>query len=62
MSKMTNSIVIDEDDISESVVRELVEQLGEMPKSFTMELIVTVVVTPLPDEAEVIRLSRPHHK
>ncbi len=54
MSKMTNSRIIDEDDISESVVHELVDQLGELPTNFTIELIVTVVVTPLPtgDENE----------
>lgn len=52
MSKMTNSMIIDEDDISESAVHELIEQLGEMPKRFTVELIVTVVVTPLPDEVD----------
>lgn len=50
MSKMTNSMIIDEDDVSESIVRELVEQLGEMPKRFTIELTLTVIVTPLPDE------------
>ena len=43
---MVNNTIIDEDDINEDVVRRLVEQLGEMPEHFTIELIVTVVVTP----------------
>ena len=52
MTKMTNSTIIDEDDISEDVVARLIEELGEMPSSFTIELSVKVVVTPLPQGDE----------
>ena len=44
---MVNSTTVDEDDVSERVVKDLVEQLGELPKYFTTELILTVIVKPL---------------
>jgi len=43
---MVNSTIVDEDDVSEKVVKKLVEQLGELPMDFTMELVLTVVITP----------------
>ena len=62
-SKMTNSMIVENDDVSESVIDGLIDQLGELPTDFfDVTIIVTVVVTPLPDEDEVVRLSRPHHK
>ena len=42
---MVNSTIVDEDDVSEKVVKKLVEQLGELPMDFTMELVLTVVIT-----------------
>ncbi len=48
-SKMTNSMIVDSDDVSESVIDGLIDQLGELPtKYFDVTVIVTVVVTPLP--------------
>ena len=53
MSKMTNSMIVDNDDVSESVIDGLIDQLGPMPtKYFDVQIIVTVVVTPLPDKAD----------
>jgi len=49
-SKMTNSMIVDNDDVSESVIDGLIDQLGELPTNyFDVTIIVTVVVTPLPE-------------
>ena len=48
-SKMTNSMIVENDDVSESVIDGLIDQLGELPTDyFDVTIIVTVVVTPLP--------------
>jgi hypothetical protein len=47
------STIVDEDDVSETVVARLIEQLGEMPKSYYIELTLQIVVTPLPDPKEL---------
>lgn len=53
MTKMTNSMIVDNDDVSESVIAGLIDQMGELPTTyFDVTIIVTVVVTPLPDEAK----------
>ena len=46
---MTNSTIVDEDDIDENVVDALIDELGKLPDFFTVELKLTVTVTPLPD-------------
>lgn len=46
---MTNSVIVDEDDVSESVVDGLIDELGKLPDFFTVELTLKVTVTPLPD-------------
>lgn len=47
---MVNSTTVDVDDVSESVVDGLLDQLGEMPTSFfDVQIVVTVIVTPLPE-------------
>ena len=43
---MINSMIVDEDDVSEKVVKELVDQLNELSENFKMELILTVIITP----------------
>ncbi len=49
MTKMTNSTIVENDDVSESVIDGLIDQLGELPTDyFDVTIIVTVVVTPLP--------------
>ena len=49
-SKMTNSMIVENDDVSESVIDGLIDQLGELPTTiFDVTIIVTVVVTPLPE-------------
>ncbi len=49
MSKMTNSMIVENDDVSESVIDGLIDQLGPIPTTiFDVTIIVTVVVTPLP--------------
>ena len=48
-NKMTNSTIIDQSEIMEYVVADLIDQMGELPtKYFDVTVIVTVVVTPLP--------------
>ncbi len=50
MSKMTNSMIVENDDVSESVIDGLIDQLGKLPTNyFDVTIIVTVVVTPLPE-------------
>ena len=62
MTKMTNSTIVANHEIPVAIVGKLVDQMGELPtKHFDLTIIVTVVVTPLPDEVEVVQLSRPHH-
>lgn len=46
---MTNSTIVEVDDVSESVVDGLIDELGKLPDFFTVELTLKVVVTPLPD-------------
>ena len=49
MSKMTDSMIVENDDVSESVIDGLIDQLGPIPTTiFDVTIIVTVVVTPLP--------------
>lgn len=52
MSKMTNSMIVEKDDVHESVLNKLMNELGELPKYFNTDVIVKVVVTPLPQGDE----------
>lgn len=49
-SKMTNSTIIDQSEVMEYVIDGLIDQLGPIPTTlFDVTVIVTVVVTPLPE-------------
>ncbi|MHC4316116.1 MAG: hypothetical protein ACYSW3_27045 [Planctomycetota bacterium] len=47
---MVNSMVVENDDVSESVVDGLIDEFGDvLPSFFDVTIIVTVVVDPLPE-------------
>lgn len=50
---MVNSMIVDNDDVSESVVDGLIDEMGKLPtKYFDVQIVVTVIATPLPDPKE----------
>ena len=53
-----NSAIVSVDDIDESIVDGLIDEMGKMPTDYMdVQVIITVVVTPLPD-ATSARLRR----
>lgn len=53
-----NSAIVNVDDIDESIIDGLIDEMGKMPTDYMdVQVIVTVIVTPLPD-ATSARLRR----
>ncbi len=52
------SKIVEEDDVHENVVDELIDQMGELPNYFDVQVIVTVIVTPLPDDPDYLEGGR----
>lgn len=55
---MVNSTIVEYGDVHESIVDGLIDGMGEMSDFFDVQIIVTVVVQPLPDAQPEGRYAR----